>query len=138
MHFLRKKEREESKMSELSALLPHLKFHFNVKHPRLEECYTYGYACARADVGEEENPYRLHTREYEQWLEGWWAGFYGEEPLFNWEEYVESLDESPDFFAMNDDHYQDTRESYLTKVLEIAGVIAVSAILGYQVIDLVA
>ena len=124
-------------MSELTALLPHVKFHFNVEHATLEECYTYGYACAIAEVSEEENPYRPTSSERDQWLEGWWAGFYGEEPLFNWEDHVMSSDES-DPHAVNDGFYHELREGYLTRVLEIAGVIAVSAILGYQVIDLVA
>ena len=124
-------------MSELTGLLPHVKFHFNLQHPTLEECYTYGYECARADVSVEDNPYLETSKEGEQWLEGWWTGFYGESPLFDWEKDVAPY-EGFELLADNDVHFHEARDSYLTKVLEIAGIIAVSAILGYQVIDLVA
>lgn len=124
-------------MSELTGLLPHVKFQFDVNHPTLEECYLYGYECALANVDEEQNPYLASSKEGEQWLEGWWAGFYGETPLFDWDKDVVSY-EKPHFNAENDQHFHDSKESYFTRVLEIAGVIAVSAILGYQVFDLVA
>lgn len=118
-------------------VLPHVKFRFNLEHPTLEECYVYGYECAKAGVDEIENPFETDSKEGEQWLEGWWAGFYGEQPLFEWKQDVTSY-EGFDLKADNDIEFSDIRESYLTKVLEIAGVIAVSAILGYQVIDMVA
>lgn len=124
-------------MSELTGLLPHVKFQFDVEHPTLEECYQYGYECARANINEEENPYLMTSKESEHWVEGWWAGFYGETPLFDLEKESESY-EGIEMEAENDGHFHETRESYLTRVLEIAGVIAVSAILGYQVLDLVA
>jgi ribosome modulation factor len=124
-------------MNEMTGLLPHVKLHFNVEHPTLEECYVYGYECALADITEEENPYQVNSKEHEQWLEGWWSGFYKEEPLFTWDDDVANADEAG-IDADNDGHFHEIRDSYLTKVLEIAGVIAVSAILGYQVIDLVA
>jgi ribosome modulation factor len=122
------------KMSDYTELLPHIKFQFDLKHPTLEECYIFGYECALASVEEEANPYASNTKESEHWVEGWWAGFYGEEPLFDWHHLVdrEVLD------ADNDLEYHPGQESYLTRVLEIAGVIAISAILGYQVLDLVA
>lgn len=121
-------------MSDHAALLPHIKFQFDLKHPTLEECYIFGYECALANVEEEANPYEVASKEGEQWVEGWWAGFYGEEPLFDWR----NLEEREVLDADNDSHYSEGKESYLTRVLEIAGVIAVSAILGYQVLDLVA
>jgi len=124
-------------MSELTGLLPHVKFQFDIHHPTLEECYLYGYECASANVSEEDNPYSVTSKEGEQWIEGWWSGFYGEKPLFNWEKDLAPYDEF-EIDAENDNQFHESREGYLTRVLEIAGVIAVSAILGYQVIDLVA
>ncbi len=123
-------------MNDYTSILPHLKFKFNLEHPSLEECYVYGYECACAGVLESENPYRENSREAGEWTEGWWAGFYGNEPLFN--ENTSSLSDDFAHEAENDVAYHDIRDNYLTRVLEIAGVIAVSAILGYQVIDLVA
>ena len=124
-------------MSELTELLPHVRLHFDIHHPTLEECYLYGYECVCVGVTEEENPFSITSKEGEQWVEGWWAGFYGEEPMFNWEKDVAPY-EGFEIDAENDGQFHESRESYLTRVLEIAGVIAVSAILGYQVLDLVA
>ena len=123
-------------MNELTALLPHLKFHFHVDHPTLEECYAYGYECALADVQEQDNPYRLNSPEQEQWLEGWWAGFYNEQPLFSFD--IEPENNRAVLEPVNDALYHAEQSNYFLRVLEIAGVIAVSALLSYQVIDIVA
>ncbi len=124
-------------MSEINDVLPHVKLHFNLEHPNLEECYAYGYLCAVSEVSHDENPYRPASKEAEQWLEGWWAGFYQEEPLFTENDGV-TQPEDVDHAAVNDNLFTEARDSYFTKVLEIASVIAVSAILGYQVLELVA
>lgn len=124
-------------MSEHNDVLPHVKLHFNLAHPNLEECYSYGYLCAVSEVSHDENPYKANTKEADQWSEGWWAGFYQEDPLFTEEDAVSSPEDT-DLTAVNDTFFTEIRESYLTKVLEIASVIAVSAILGYQVLELVA
>jgi ribosome modulation factor len=123
-------------MNELTALLPHLKFHFHVEHPTLEECYAYGYECALAGIQEDDNPYALNAPEREQWLEGWWAGFYNDQPLFD--DAVDFETNQTDFEPANDQVYHAEQAHYFLRVLEIAGVIAVSAIIGYQVIDIVA
>jgi hypothetical protein len=123
-------------MNELTALLPHLKFHFHVEHPTLEECYAYGYECALVDVQEDDNPYRLNSPEQEQWLEGWWAGFYNEQPLFSFD--IEPENNRAVLEPVNDASYHAEQSNYFLRALEIAGVIAVSALLSYQVIDIVA
>ncbi len=123
-------------MNDLTALLPHLKFRFHVDHPTLEECYAYGYECALADVQEDDNPYQLGSPKREQWLEGWWAGFYNEQPLFSFT--AEAENNHAALEPANDGVYHAEQSNYFLRVLEIAGVIAVSAILGYQVIDIVA
>ncbi len=123
-------------MNELNSLLPHLKFRFHLDHPTLEECYAYGYECALADVQEDDNPYPLNSAEREQWLEGWWAGFYNDQPLFNLAAEAES--ERAALEPVNDRLYHKEQSNYFLRVLEIAGVIAVSAIIGYQVMDIVA
>ncbi|MDF1677843.1 MAG: transmission trait enhancer LetE [Legionellaceae bacterium] len=123
-------------MNELNSLLPHLKFRFHLDHPTLEECYAYGYECALADVQEEDNPYPLNSAEREQWLEGWWAGFYNDQPLFSLA--AEAEGEQAALEPANDGMYHKEQSNYVLRVLEIAGVIAVSAIIGYQVMDIVA
>ncbi len=124
-------------MKETDALLPHLKFRFHVDNPTLEECYAYGYECALADVCEEENPFQENSQEQEQWLEGWWAGFYHDQPLFSLE-LDQAEQDAQDLAPANDAVYHVKQDNYFLRVLEIAGVIAVSAIIGYQVIDIVA
>lgn len=90
-------------MNNTSKLLSHLRFHFSLKHPNLEECYTDGYTAALAGLYEEENPYPEDSREFELWFEGWWAGFYGEAPLFDVEHAGLSETEPS---AANDQVYQ--------------------------------
>ena len=57
---------------------------FNLKAGRntLEECWMEGFHEANLDLAEENNPYAQGSREAAFWSEGWWAGFYAEEPLF--------------------------------------------------------
>lgn len=118
-------------MSDTKVLLPHIKLHFNVEHPTLEESYLYGYECATYDVSEEENPYIQGTKEHEQWSDGWWASFYGEDPLFT----TSSIE--PELTPANDNYYQDEKENYVLKFFEISGVLVISAIVGYQIFELV-
>ena len=110
-------------MNDMTALLPHIKLRFNIEHPSFEECYAYGYECALAEINEIANPYHMDSKESEQWLEGWWAGFYGEKPLYE---------------LADDSVYSEAMICFFAKVMEITGMLAVSAIVGYQVIDLVA
>jgi hypothetical protein len=123
-------------MNDTTALLPHIKLRFNIEHPSYEECYMFGYECASSEVAEEDNPFREGSPESEQWLEGWWAGAYGEEPLFS----VNSVDseelQQQKEAAANDQQYN--KSSLLTLVFEISGAIAASAIVGYQLLELVA
>lgn len=120
-------------MNDTTALLPHIKLRFNIEHPSFEECYVYGYECALAQVGEDENPFRQGTLEYEQWLEGWWAGFYGEKPLFEFGDHAEA-----EQGAANDQAYSLISSNFLVKMLKITGAIAATAVVGYQVFELVA
>ncbi len=120
-------------MDDINTLLPDIQLRFNIEHPSFEECYAHGYDCALAEMSETGNPFLSGSRESEQWSEGWWAGFYGEEPLFVVGQETESVAE-----AANDQEYHESLGDFLTKVLEITGVIAISALVGYQVLDLVA
>lgn len=125
-------------MNDMTTLLPYVRLHLNLKYPNLEDCYSAGYDAACAESLEEENPYPAHTRENEQWLEGWWAGFYGEVPLYVAEgfENLELLSyESP---AANDHVYGEDKQGLFARMMELTGLLAVSSVLGYQLLDLVA
>ncbi len=123
-------------MNDTTALLPHIKLQFNIEHPSYEECYLFGYECALSEVLEEDNPYKAGSAEAEQWSEGWWAGFYEEIPLFDMTNEIDDelivIKEKP----ANDYIYQ--KKSILKLVFEISGAIAASAIVGYQLFELVA
>ena len=123
-------------MNDTTALLPHIKLQFNIAHPNYEECYIFGYECAISEVAEEENPFREGSKEADQWLEGWWAGAYGEKPLFD----LNTIEDESPFYeevAANDQHFF-RKHSFLSLVFEISGAIAASAIVGYQLLELVA
>ncbi|WP_028388205.1 hypothetical protein [Legionella fairfieldensis] len=127
-------------MNDTTTLLPHIKLRFNIDHPGIEECYAYGYESALAEVEEEENPYPPGTQEYEQWMEGWWDGFYGEKPLFE----LQSPAALPPIKneAANDQSYhlieRFISNNFFANVLKITGAIAATAVVGYQVLELVA
>ncbi len=123
-------------MNNMTALLPHIKLRFSIEHPSFEECYAFGYECAIAEISEAENPFLAGTKDSEQWLEGWWAGFYGEEPLYQFNDLTDAFATEP--LAANDQVYFDNIESFFAKMMEISGILAVSAVVGFQIIDLVA
>ena len=125
-------------MKDVAALLADVKLRFTIEHPSFEECYAYGYECAAAELSEADNPFSPESRESEHWLEGWWAGFYGEQPLFELGDLDSSQDELHQLEAANDGFYQDSVICFFVKVMEITGIIAVSAAVGLQVLDLVA
>lgn len=128
--------KEDINMNDTTALLPHIKLRFNIEHPSYEECYLFGYECAQSEVAEEDNPFRAGSPEAEQWLEGWWAGFYGEQPLFDANELERDEIEVNKEVAANDRFYQ--KSGLMTLVFEISGALAASAIVGYQLLELVA
>ena len=129
-------------MNDMTSLLPHIKLRFNIEHPNLEECYVHGYECAQGEICEAENPYRLNSTESDHWLEGWWAGFYGEQPVY--ELHVSDADKAEEVSAeaANDHSFHDYFDSYMDHLfvtcMEVSGVIAATAAVGYQLIDLVA
>ncbi|KTD14604.1 transmission trait enhancer protein LetE [Legionella gratiana] len=124
-------------MNDITALLPHIKLRFNIDHPSYEDSYAFGYECALADVAEEDNPFQQGSQQAEHWLEGWWDAMEGEQPLF------ELNSETPEVFtvknevAANDQVYCH-KHSFLSLVIEISGAIAASALVGYQLFELVA
>lgn len=125
-------------MDDLSTFLPDIKLRFNIEHPNLEECYIFGYECALANIGEDENPFSSGSKESEHWIEGWWAGFYGDKPLHKLPEKEMASSEPSEVNAANDQFYQDSFGHLFAKVLEITGIIVVSAVVGFQIFDLVA
>lgn len=125
-------------MNTTTTLLSMLQLKLNIDHPSVEESYVYGYEAAKAGVEEDNNPFSPGTREGELWAEGWWAGFYGEEPLFTLDDTAELKPVEQTIQAANDHAFSDTMGSLFVKVLEITSVIGVAALVGYQVLDLVA
>ena len=126
-------------MKDTSAVLPHVRLDFNINHPALEECYVDGYASARALLDESENPFQADSVEALHWIEGWWAGFYGEEPLYDLTKLPEEESSVITAQAINDDTFFSPKVNlFLLRCLEVSGALAVSAMIGYQLIELVA
>ncbi len=60
------------------------RLNLHVAMPDLDENWLDGYESAQRDMQEGNNPYHRDSAEHTQWNEGWWAGFYSEDALFNW------------------------------------------------------
>ncbi len=116
-------------MKTIDDILPDLKLRLNITHPTYEDCYAYGYACAVASLELEANPYIIATRTAEQWEEGWWDGFYGNDPLFE-------LDWLNAPTSSNDHVY--ANHTFLGTLLKITGTLAASVLVGYQIFEWVA
>jgi hypothetical protein len=124
-------------MNDITALLPHIKLRFNIAHPSYEESYALGYECALAYGAEEDNPFLEGSQEAQHWLDGWWDALSGEDPLFDVSALTEeNLSQAKDV-AANDQQYCQ-KHSFLSLVIEISGAIAASALVGYQLFELVA
>jgi len=129
-----------NKMEDTMKLLPDIQLRFYMKHASIEESYWYGYECATAELAEESNPFKPGSVESDHWIEGWWAGFYGEAPAFE----HPLLEGTPTpilveaDLSANDHVYHEHIEQFFVKFLEISGVLVLSAIVGYQLFELVA
>lgn len=60
----------------------HCRLIFNVATPSYEEAWLEGYDTCQQEQDSDLNPYSKNSSEYRYWNDGWWASFYGEEPLF--------------------------------------------------------
>ncbi len=120
--------------------MPDVKLRLHIDHPTYEETYSFGYECAKAGMTEEENPYTQGASAHDDWLEGWWAGVFEEEPLFELTETKTTWDtDAP--IVINLAANEETPVEYgniITNVLTIAGAITVTAVIGYQIMELVA
>ncbi|MBN9231096.1 MAG: transmission trait enhancer LetE [Legionella sp. 40-6] len=125
-------------MNDINAILPDIRLRFNIEHPSYEESYTMGYESALAQAAEEDNPFAFGTPEAEQWLEGWWDALSGDEPLFDLKLQQETHEvELIEEMAANDQQFF-KKHGFLSLVIEISGAIAASALVGYQLFELVA
>lgn len=125
-------------MDDISTFLPDIKLRFNIEHPNLEDCYIYGYECALSNIGEDENPFISGTKESEHWIEGWWAGFYGDKPPYELSDKEAGLSEPTSLTSANDQLFHENVGHFFATVMEITGIIVLSAVVGFQIIDLVA
>jgi hypothetical protein len=124
-------------MNETAFLLPHIKLRLTIDHPNIEECYAYGYESAVAEISEDDNPYLPKTIAYEQWQEGWWAGFYEEKPLFpsiNDTKKV-TIDNKPTAGLKT---YTRFNHQLVSLLLKVGGAITATLVVGYQFVDFVA
>lgn len=138
-------------MSDITEVLPHIRLQLNIDKPDFDDCYAEGYQCALKEVDELENPYPAGTPEYQFWQDGWWAGFYGEEPLFELaveipeiriqsiEAKIIARDEASNGVkAVNDTIWtQENIKKWAIRLVKLTGFIAV-VIAAYEISDLAA
>ncbi len=129
-------------MNDTSLSVAKLQLH--VDFPDIEEVWLDGYECANKEASESQNPYPKHSLEHIQWSEGWWAGFYGEEPLFELagakaaatvtapETTVATAKASKPVLWQ-----QDNIKYWITRLTQLAGALVASAAF-YQLADIVA
>jgi hypothetical protein len=129
-------------MNSLREIIPDLTLRLHLDYPSYEESYAFGYECAVKNLCEEENPYPVDSQEHAHWLEGWWAGFYAEEPLFEADRDRPSAVTKAVEEAANEADHLDGQEhsaySNLMQVLTLAGAITATAVIGYQLFEMVA
>ena len=63
-------------------IIPDLKIMLEKHSPDLDDVYLEGYEAGLNNFAEAGNPYDFNSREHEYWVEGWWGGYLGEEPVF--------------------------------------------------------
>lgn len=115
--------------NEEHQILSHLRLQLNVNTPDFEECWVEGYLCAQANQSEQANPFDSYTSEAAQWSEGWWAGFYGEEPLYD----IEAIKMSalPSGEAANEPQWiKRSLQKWVERVGAVAATVAATALIG--------
>lgn len=134
-------------MNKEEQLLSHMRLKFNIQHPNLEDAYIEGFEAALEEMSEDVNPYPADSTVASQWSEGWWAGFYGEEPIYEYqpstsaevESITATVTEVETKPAANSSKWTTPGVKRWAKhAMRIAGALAATAVVGYQLIDLVA
>ncbi|MBB71748.1 MAG: transmission trait enhancer LetE [Legionellales bacterium] len=132
-------------MKDNDNIIPFARLKHHIDVPNLEEVWLDGFESAQAELEEERNPYRQGSTEYFHWNEGWWAGFYEEEPLFdlagNLREDILLLDSeqkcaNDEQVVLEDQQKQHTKQ-VIKRVIQVAGVIFV-ALAAYELAELAA
>ncbi len=127
-------------MSEMQQVLPHIRLQFNIEHANLEDCWGEGYQAASSEIDEEQNPFIKDSLEYEQWNEGWWAGFYGEEQIYatSASSQETSVEEMPVKAANEPFWHNATIYALAGRFIKISSAFAAASLIGYQLLDMVA
>ena len=122
-------------MSDLQNVLPDLRLKFHIEHPTIEECYIAGYEAAEAAYPEEMNPFTDNATLHSHWADGWWDGYYNQPPLFS----IKSIEEEAAMAEeAQDEADHNTVHPWMAHVIKITSVLGMTALVGYQLLDLVA
>ena len=131
-------------MTTQNNALVHSRLQLNINVPELEHCWLEGYEASDVGSEEEHNPYSEGSCESEHWITGWWASFYGEEPLYDYEGNVKNMSEanigvispSQTVAANEAEWLSASTRQWAKRVAKVAGVIAASVAV-YELVDLV-
>lgn len=131
-------------MQKETDVLGDVRLQFNIQNPTLEDCYVDGYELGQAETAEDSNPYQEGTTEFQSWADGWWAGFYGEDALFDLAGNVtaESAEQQTEIelptTAANEAQWEvDRRKLWIKRTAKIAAILFVAAA-AYEVADMAA
>ena len=122
--------------------LAYAQLQFQVEVPNLEETWLDGYQAGMKEQAEESNPYAMDSKEYALWNEGWWAGFYQEEPLFSLDGTVHAKQTKAQVMQAEKKAEKSVSKiakmpgKYIIRTIQIFGAILAAAVC-YQLADLV-
>lgn len=121
-------------MTDFITTLPDVRLKFHIDHPTVEECYIAGYEAAETAYPEEANPFEANTDLHGHWADGWWDGYYNQPAIFS----IKSIEE--DEIALSEEPVAETMQAHpwMAHVIKITSVLGMTALVGYQLLDLVA
>jgi hypothetical protein len=62
--------------------LGYSRLQLHIHTPNLDDIWLEGYEQGIKEYAESNNPFPEDTQEHRHWDDGWWAGFYNEDPMF--------------------------------------------------------
>ena len=67
-----------------TTVLSSMRIALHANNPDINDIWLEGYESANDDIDNDDNPYPTDSEAHYHWQEGWWAGFYHEEPVFSY------------------------------------------------------
>lgn len=112
-------------MSQYNDILAFSRLKLHVDKPDFEEVWLHGYESAFSDEDELMNPYDPESHEHQLWQDGWWAGFYEEDPLFSLAgEIYPEVKKAPETVAVAQQYHSPIKQRFQTILQIMAALLA--------------